>query len=360
MRGKSITLGLAALIAVMATGGTALARGWTNPFLVMGAPLAPPRGFTEMCGARPDLCASFGGFAGQAAASRQVVAFRATLPEALVGWPASFRPAPWPDVLAKPVGCPPDGAGTIAAPSRRHDMELAGPAGVVVAEDGWGLGAEPPAAEARGTAVRGDGLQGLRWRDGDGLVVAPIRQERLPFGWQAMIGAARPMVSISLPAGPMAWRGPSADPVAGDSAVMPAPELSEKTPQKMADWRKQLARVNAHVNAHVSQQSDLATYGFPEFWRPSGAGAGAAGDCEDLALEKRVELLASHFPPERLFLAVVYRRDVGLHTVLVARLDGGDVVLDSRVDYLEPWDRAGYDWVSMETPGQPSEWREVA
>ena len=167
----------------------------------------------------------------------------------------------------------------------------------------------------------------------------------------------------ALPPRPALLFAPAAQPGADGAggAEIPAalpPGASAADPG--SDWRRLLARVNGRVNARVHQQSDLASFGVPELWRPSGVGPGAVGDCEDLALEKRVELLTARFPPERLFLAVVWRRDAGLHTVLVARLEGGDVVLDSRVDYIEPWDRAGYNWVIVETPGRPQEWREAA
>jgi len=45
--------------------------------------------------------------------------------------------------------------------------------------------------------------------------------------------------------------------------------------------------------------------------------------------------------------------------VLVARLDSGDVVLDSRSAFIELWSRTHYSWLSVETPGAPSQWREI-
>ena len=114
--------------------------------------------------------------------------------------------------------------------------------------------------------------------------------------------------------------------------------------------------INAHVNRHVFQQTDQQIYGRPEVWRPAGAQPGATGDCEDIALEKRLELLAAHVPAERLFMAVVYSHTAGLHAVLVARLADGDVVLDSRVNVILPWASSGYDWLSVESPQDPDRW----
>lgn len=114
--------------------------------------------------------------------------------------------------------------------------------------------------------------------------------------------------------------------------------------------------INAHVNRHVVQQTDQQIYGRPEVWRPAGDQPGATGDCEDIALEKRLELLAAHVPAERLFMAVVYSHTAGLHAVLVARLADGDVVLDSRVNAILPWASSGYDWLSVESPQDPDRW----
>jgi len=143
------------------------------------------------------------------------------------------------------------------------------------------------------------------------------------------------------------------------------PQLNNKSDAKARDpddqeLAKILAKINKHVNEHVHQKSDMATYGVPELWRPAGDGPHAVGDCEDLAIEKRIELISAHFPPERLFFAVVFAANVGLHTVLVARLDRGDVVLDSRTPYIEPWERSPYLWLAIEKPGQPQVWRRIA
>lgn len=121
--------------------------------------------------------------------------------------------------------------------------------------------------------------------------------------------------------------------------------------------RALLGHVNGRVNASVRQQPDARTYGHAELWRPSGEGRGAAGDCEDIAIQKRLDLIAAGFPPDRLFFALVYRSGVGLHLVLVARLDEGDVVLDSRVDYIQRWSSAGYSWIGAQSPAAPATWR---
>ncbi|KTF68829.1 transglutaminase-like cysteine peptidase [Sphingomonas sp. HT-1] len=126
-----------------------------------------------------------------------------------------------------------------------------------------------------------------------------------------------------------------------------------------SDSSKLLASVNRLVNSRVRQRTDLAAFGEGELWRRSGIGRGAVGDCEDLAIEKRLQLIDAGYPADRLFFAVVYRRGLGLHTLLLARTDDGDMVLDSRSPYVRPWHEAGYDWISAQAPGEAGRWQTV-
>jgi predicted transglutaminase-like cysteine proteinase len=118
---------------------------------------------------------------------------------------------------------------------------------------------------------------------------------------------------------------------------------------------KLLRRVNADVNRHVVQAEDLETTGMEDRWqRPNGV-----GDCEDLAIEKRARLIEQGFPADRLFLAVAFRRGFGLHTLLIARLDDGDRVLDSLSPHVMPWGKVGYRWLRQQSPVDPLVWRRV-
>ena len=360
--------------------GVAMAHAPASPFLSMGAVTQPPRGFTEMCGAQPALCASFagrgdGGAGGGAAPDADP--------------PLSFLPGDgFTDTVSPPEGEPPgwDGQQALRIVCQPGDAADGLPRCMVAARTapawpaGWAMpGGVSPDVGLAGITRDSDSMRGVVRPGvaGEGLPSLPrvppaladagfagrFRIGRPPVGGRDDPPSPASMATSGLRR--MAWLMPIPHPLPGVPVPRAAVEVSGGSPAiaapgLAADWPKLLARVNARVNAHVYQQSDMATYGVPEMWRPSGMGRGAVGDCEDLALEKRVELLASHFPPERLFLAVVWRGDVGLHTVLLARLDGGDVVLDSRLDYIEPWARAGYDWVSVETPGHPQEWREAS
>ena len=120
-----------------------------------------------------------------------------------------------------------------------------------------------------------------------------------------------------------------------------------------------LDAVNRRVNGATRQVSDELAFHKDEYWRPAGAGFGAKGDCEDIAIEKRLELQRAGVPDSDMFYAVGYRRELGLHTVLVARTRGGDVVLDSRTPYLSAWGAAPYVWVSRQSSADPRSWHAV-
>lgn len=154
-------------------------------------------------------------------------------------------------------------------------------------------------------------------------------------------------------------------PAAFDAPSVLTPAVPVATPQPRdnraarAD-RAMLSRINRYVNTHVWQRSDLDVYRQPEHWTRSGVGKGAAGDCEDIAIEKRLQLIAAGFPADRLSFAVVYSRESGLHTILVARTDAGDVVLDSRSGRVLPWSKIRYRWLAVQSQGDPMTWRAVA
>jgi predicted transglutaminase-like cysteine proteinase len=122
---------------------------------------------------------------------------------------------------------------------------------------------------------------------------------------------------------------------------------------------KTLRKVNRLVNSRVRQRTDEVAFGRTELWQRSGIGWAAEGDCEDLAIEKRERLIEAGVPRGMLFFATAYRPDLGLHTVLVARTDDGDLVLDSRTPYIARWYDAPYQWISRQHPDDPMRWSMV-
>lgn len=118
---------------------------------------------------------------------------------------------------------------------------------------------------------------------------------------------------------------------------------------------KMLKRINGHINMRIRQVPDMYTAGVPERWeRPLG---GRYGDCEDLAIEKRIQLLEAGYDPAKLFFAVAFKRGIGLHTVLVARTGQGDMVLDSLSAHVLPWAKVRYSWLRVQSAHNPMVWR---
>lgn len=153
----------------------------------------------------------------------------------------------------------------------------------------------------------------------------------------------------------------SADALQAEGRASPSPSMrwqngTDSPKQQM----KLLNMINRYVNGHVRQMTDLRAFGVEEYWRRSGTGPGAVGDCEDIAIEKRYQLIAAGLPADRLRFAVVYRPDVGLHTVLIAHLDVGDMVLDSRTPWVDSWQRAPYQWIAIQSASNPMQWQQPA
>lgn len=310
-------LPIIAFLAVMATPAAAAQRD-TVPFIPLGQPTAAPRGYEEMCRSHGEWCASKG--------------------EALVAdrhvWAAM------PVALSLPVD-----VGQIlqwaAAPS-----------------------SPPPIAS---DIILSNGPRHFRLFDTlapmDVAIIAPIISVE-------GLGVVAP-VAMPAPAGDL----PSPDVTIDIAAPAPEPVLTvtaereERAPARSKAMARRgtrapelalLKKINQRVNGRVVQRRDSLVFGEAELWRRSGVGQGAMGDCEDLAIEKRLQLVAEGFAPEKLAYAVVYDRSVGLHTVLVARTRDGDVVLDSATPYVTPWDKARYSWISVQSMEAPGRWFSVA
>lgn len=161
-------------------------------------------------------------------------------------------------------------------------------------------------------------------------------------------------------AGPAPMLGPTAS--IAPSAVHAAAPAPASTSLNDNPLYQMMRTVNRDVNVHVYQASDIRAWGVGELWRRPNAGAGRVmvGDCEDIAIEKRVRLTEMGFPAERLFYAVVYHPAKGLHTILIARLDDGDYVLDSLTPRIERWSQTHYVWLRGQMPGSPETWVRIA
>lgn len=121
---------------------------------------------------------------------------------------------------------------------------------------------------------------------------------------------------------------------------------------------KILKQINAQVNRGVQPLTDRQAFGVDELWRRP-PGSRPVGDCEDFAIEKRYRLTALGFPAARLFYAAVYHPRAGLHTVLIARLDDGDYILDNMSPHILHWSKARFVWLRQQMSGQPTIWARI-
>lgn len=195
------------------------------------------------------------------------------------------------------------------------------------------------------------------------LARALINTSNLPL---LLFDGGLKVVSASLSNAPYGvagdWRWSFAKVPAGPSLAAAPAALEQSVAHPSIDPkadktdRALLKRVTRYVNARVQQRTDAQIYGQDELWRRSGVGIAAMGDCEDIAIEKRAELTEAGFPGDRLSFAIVYSQQAGLHTVLVARMADGDMVLDSRNGFLMPWYKAAYSWISVQSMVDPKVW----
>jgi predicted transglutaminase-like cysteine proteinase len=151
-----------------------------------------------------------------------------------------------------------------------------------------------------------------------------------------------------------------ADPVASRPAPLPAVATNDRTAKQQAKaLRRLLVAVNVDVNRHVRQVEDFELYGVAERWERAGSLAHPAGDCEDLAIEKRMRLIEAGVPAQDLALAVVYGHRIGLHTVLVARLSGADYVLDNLTSRFVRWNQTDYHWLRIQSRDDFRNWYRI-
>ena len=145
-------------------------------------------------------------------------------------------------------------------------------------------------------------------------------------------------------------------------APKPIVQVAAAKPVSVGDPSQALLdTINRRVNGMVRQQSDWATYHVEELWnRPIAQGGFLAGDCEDIAIEKREELIEAGVDPKRLFFGVVYRHDIGLHVLLMVSTERGDLALDSRSPWIEAWNKVPYIWVKRQLAENQREWVMVA
>lgn len=116
-----------------------------------------------------------------------------------------------------------------------------------------------------------------------------------------------------------------------------------------------LERVNRLVNANIIPAQKSSGGDLQEVW----AIAPYTGDCNDYAVTKRHELLQSGLPARALRLAVVRTPSGSGHLVLFVATTKGDLVLDSLVETIVPWQSTDYQWMKIQSASDARAWYHV-
>ncbi len=116
-----------------------------------------------------------------------------------------------------------------------------------------------------------------------------------------------------------------------------------------------LTAVNARVNRTVVPATDMEVYGREEWWTYPGA----EGDCEDVALLKRLELIQRGWPVSSLLITVVKRPNGEGHAVLTVLTDRGDLVLDNLDGRVRLWSETPYTFVKRQSEFNSGQWTSI-
>lgn len=117
------------------------------------------------------------------------------------------------------------------------------------------------------------------------------------------------------------------------------------------NWQQLLA-VNTEINTSIVPETDEQLYHVAEYWTyPHGY-----GDCEDIALAKRRQLMADGWPASTLLLTVAKEADGEGHAVLMVRTDRGDLILDNQDSTIRDWQDSPYHFLKRQSQGDAGEW----
>ena len=116
----------------------------------------------------------------------------------------------------------------------------------------------------------------------------------------------------------------------------------------------ELKQVNRSVNSRIVELSDRVVVGKDDDWRvPT-----ISGDCEDIAILKKLELMRRGWPASALLLTVALYRGEG-HTVLTVRTSEGDLVLDNLTNSVRDWSSTPYNYFARQTQGDGRRWERI-
>ena len=123
-----------------------------------------------------------------------------------------------------------------------------------------------------------------------------------------------------------------------------------------ADKWQQLLSVNSYFNTSIVPETDQQLYHVAEYWTyPHGY-----GDCEDIALAKRRQLIALGWPVSTLLMTVAKEGDGEGHAVLMVRTDRGDFILDNQDSTIRDWKDSPYHFLKRQSQANAGQWVSIA
>ena len=118
---------------------------------------------------------------------------------------------------------------------------------------------------------------------------------------------------------------------------------------KFDKYKNILYSINANVNNLVTPGFDIDEYNIPEYWALL-RNNNFVGDCEDIALEKRQQLIENGVNPNSLKMATAFHNKKFFgHAVLIVITDRGNFVLDEFNNDIMHWDKTPYIFEKVET-----------
>ncbi|MEP7240114.1 MAG: transglutaminase-like cysteine peptidase [Devosia sp.] len=132
----------------------------------------------------------------------------------------------------------------------------------------------------------------------------------------------------------------------------PTAQVVDAERLSQASWQ-QLIAINDNVNATVVPETDEDNYHVAEYWTYP---ANGRGDCEDIALEKRRELVAAGWDPSTLLMTVVREKSGEGHALLMVRTDRGDMMLDNQDPRILLWSDTAYEFVKRQSQADAGKW----
>ena len=127
-------------------------------------------------------------------------------------------------------------------------------------------------------------------------------------------------------------------------------KVVDLTPKRRAE----LEKVNSSVNNIVTERSDITATGTTDRWNlPDGQ-----GDCEDIAIKKKSELIKLGWPRASLLLTVARSKGEG-HTVLTVRTSEGDLILDNMTSKVRDWSRTPYEYFARQSQFDGRLWERI-